>query len=434
MGIGTRKSPAIWTSEGFSGSGIMSSLIKTDYCPHCYPSKNNHFQEKTDSVLNYYVGDPLAYLFTSILPRKLFQLIGGSITRTVIDLSQIFKHSEFTENINRSQFNNGILVIWDEAKRRGLEIYNIKFGNKHTQHFVLKLNGKKYYFDRNPIYLVTKKFHHFDEAIKYDDKSFLKSFLIRHNLPCPKGRSFISVKNALSYGVELGFPLVVKPTISSFSRHVSFNIQSVEELQNAIIIAKQINYKIVVERHIPGDVHRVTVIDNEVVGCTKRQASSIIGDGKMTIQKLINEKNSHPWRGNPGQIDCTLHKVEINDHLKKFLAKQNVQLNTKLKKGMQIFLSFKMNNGNGADVTNATAAIHPENEKLFLKVHKLLNLPLSGLDFICQDVSVPWQSQKFAIIENNSLPYIDAHHYPSIGDPINVASKIWDYVLSSLGD
>ena len=152
----------------------------------------------------------------------------------------------------------------------------------------------------------------------------------------------------------------------------------------------------------------------------------------MTIKKLIDEKNSHPWRGNPEQLDCTLHKVEINDHLKNILANQHVQLNTKLKKGMKIYLSVKMNNGNGADVTNATAAIHPENEKLFLKIHKLLNLPLSGLDFICQDVSIPWQSQKFAIIENNSLPYIDAHHYPSIGDPINAASKIWDCVLSSL--
>lgn len=412
----------------------MLPLIKTKYCPHCYPSTNNHFKEKTDCILNYYFGNPLGSLFTSILSIKLLQLIGDGITKSAINLSQILKHSELTDNINRSQLNNGILVIWDEAKRRDLKIFNIKFGNKHTQYFVLIHKRKKYYFDRNPIYLITKKSNHFDNAVKYDDKSFLKKFLINHNLPCPKGRSFISAKNALSYGIELGFPLAVKPTVSSFSRHVSFNIQSKQELQDAINIAKKINYKIIVEQHIPGDVHRVTIIDNEVVACTKRQASSITGDGRTTIKNLIDEKNSHPWRGNPGQLDCTLHKVEVNDHLKKMLAIQNVQLNSKLKEGKKIFLSVKMNNGNGADVTNATAALHSENEKLFLKIHKLLNLPLSGLDFICQDVSIPWQSQQFAIIENNSLPYIDAHHYPSIGDPINVASKIWDYVLSSLGD
>lgn len=434
MDIGTGESSAIWASEDITGNGIMSSIKKIEYCSHCYPSKNSHFKDKTNCILNYYFGDPLGYLFASILPIKLFQLIGESITRTVINISQILKHSEMTDNINRSQLNNSILVIWDEAKRRSLEIFNIKFGNKHTQYFVLIYKSKKYYFDRSPVYLITKKFNHFDDAIKYDDKSFMKKFLIHHNLPCPKGRSFISARNALSYGIELGFPLVVKPTVSSLSRHVSFNIQSIEELKNAINIAKQINYKIVVEEYIPGDVHRVTIIDNEIVACAKRQESSITSDGKMTIQKLIDEKNSHPWRGNPRQLDCTLHEVEINDHLKRILAKQNVQLNTKLKKGKKIYLSEKMNNGNGADVTNATSAIHPENEKIFLKIHKLLNLPLSGLDFICHDVSIPWQNQKFTIIENNSLPYIDIHHYPSIGDPINAASKIWDYVLSSLGD
>lgn len=412
----------------------MSSLIKTDYCHHCYPSKNKHFQEKTDSVFNYTVGDPLRYIFTFLLPRKLRQRIGGSLTRTVIEISRLLKHSEFTDNINRSKFHNGILVIWDEAKRRGLDIFNLKIKNNHTQHFVLMLKGKKYYFDRSPIYLVTKKMSHFDEAIKYDDKSYFKKCLNHQNFPFPAGCSFVSAKKALAYGIKLGFPLVVKPTFSSLSRHVSFNIQSVAALQSAINIAKQINYKIMVERHIPGDVHRVTIMNDMVIACAKRQAGSVLGDGKKTIQALIDEKNNHPWRGNPGQLDCTLHKVEINDHLKKILSEQNVQLNTKLKKGKQIFLSFKMNNGNGADVTNVTPFMHPENEKLFLKIHKLLKLPLSGLDFICQDVSIPWQSQPFGIIENNSLPYTDIHHYPSVGDPINVASKIWDYVLSSLKD
>ena len=175
-GYWDRKSSVIWAIEDITGSGIMTSLKKTEYCPHCYPSKNNHFQEKTDCILNYYFGDPLGYLFTSILPIKLFQLISESIARTVINLSQILKHSEMTDNINRSQLNNGILVIWNEAKRRGLEIFNIKFGNKHTQWFVLIYKGKKYYFDRNPIYLITKRFNHFDDAIKYDDKSYLRNF------------------------------------------------------------------------------------------------------------------------------------------------------------------------------------------------------------------------------------------------------------------
>jgi hypothetical protein len=38
------------------------------------------------------------------------------------------------------------------------------------QWFALIHKGKKYYFDRNPIYLITKRFNHSDDVIKYDDK------------------------------------------------------------------------------------------------------------------------------------------------------------------------------------------------------------------------------------------------------------------------
>lgn len=402
-----------------------------NYCPHCYPSKNNHAQNKIDSLFSYFFEHAFGKI-SSILPKKYFQFIGESIQRIVIDFSQLIKHSELTDNIDRAQLNNNILVIWDEAKSRGLKIFNVKFDARHTQYFVVIRNGKKYYFDRSPIYLIAQKIRYFDDAKKYDDKAFLKKTLLHHNIPCPIGREFISSKKALDYGIKLKFPLVVKPAMFSLSRHVSFNIKSKEELKDAIAIAKQANYRVVVEQYITGDVYRIILIDKVVVACAKRQASSVIGNGITTIEKLIDEKNNHPWRGDPERRDCTLHKVEKNFHLEKILEKQGINLKTKLKKGRQIFLSNKMNNSNAADVTNVTDLIHSENEKLFLKIHGILNLPLTGLDFICQDVSIPWQMQQFAIIENNSLPYIDIHHYPSAGDPINVASKIWDFVLELL--
>ena len=86
----------------------------------------------------------------------------------------------------------------------------------------------------------------------------------------------------------------------------------------------------------------------------------------------------------------------------------------------------------GAKEINVTDLVHPENKLLLEKVHKTLNIPLTGLDFICQDVSLPWYKQQFGVIENNIFPYIDLHLNPSDGKPINVPSKIWDYVLDVL--
>ena len=56
--------------------------------------------------------------------------------------------------------------------------------------------------------------------------------------------------------------------------------------------------------------------------------------------------------------------------------------------------------------------------------------PLVGVDFIMEDARVPWQEQeRCGVIECNSLPFIDLHHYPLYGEPRNVAGALWDIVF-----
>ncbi|HLF67694.1 MAG TPA: hypothetical protein VI522_08765, partial [Gammaproteobacteria bacterium] len=255
--------------------------------------------------------------------------------------------------------------------------------------------------------------------------------LSAHDFPYPKGEVFVSAKKALRYGMQLGFPLVVKPAHSSLSRHVTINVQSESELRVAIRIAKQVNYRILVEQYIPGDVYRALILDGQWIACAKREAGSVVGNGKDTIDKLIEEKNKHPLRGEPGSKNHTLFKIMKTRQLEKILVKQDVRLHTKLDKGKQIFLSEKVNAGNGADITNVMQC-HPENMQMLIKVQQTLGLPLAAIDFICRDMTRPFYQQPFALIENNSLPYIDMHHFPHSGPSVDVAKHIWDFVLSKL--
>lgn len=402
------------------------------FCRYCWPSNKNHFENKVNSLLDFYLGKPLEYIFALPIIKNIFQLIVRILKFSALQLSLFIKHATLDPTINRVLFDNCILVFWDEAKRRKMNIYNLKIGNTQTQIFRFEHNEKNYYFDRNPIYPNVSKLKKFKDAARYDDKIFFKKFLLKHHFPYPAGKSFISPKHAFKYGVQLGFPLVVKPVKSSSSIHVSFNIKTQQQLLEAITIAKQVNYQIIVEKYIPGDVHRVIVIDDELIACTKRQPGRIVGNGKNTVKELIDEKNNHPWRGKPNQLDCTLHKVEINNELIKLLAKQKVTLKTKLKKGQAIVLAHKMNVGNGGDLINVTSIIHPENRLLFKKLFNHMKIPMLGLDFICEDISVPWNKQHFGIIENNSLPGIGIHHYPSSGEPINVAGITWNFVLNKI--
>ena len=103
-----------------------------------------------------------------------------------------------------------------------------------------------------------------------------------------------------------------------------------------------------------------------------------------------------------------------------------------IKKGQQVRLKEKVNLNSGCDLIEVSEFVNNENKALFLKVAYLLNTDILGIDFICQDISQPCFNQDCAIIECNSLPYIDMHHYPSDGKSQNVAQKIVELMLNIL--
>ena len=228
---------------------------------------------------------------------------------------------------------------------------------------------------------------------------------------------------------KLGFPLVVKPKLGSLSKHITCNIQNEADLKKAIHIAQIINPEFIVEKFIEGDVHRVTLVNHKMAGCCLREAPNVVGDGMHTITESDWNKNEHPWRGEAHQKNFTLHKISADENTKFFLAKQGLALETVLPPGTKAYLHSKIILKGGVDIHDKTDEIHPDNIALFQKISRLCDTPLVGLDFICQDISPPHHQQKCAVLEANSLPYIDMHHYPVTGQPRNVAGLIMDYVF-----
>ncbi|HAU4213805.1 TPA: hypothetical protein F7Z54_16635 [Legionella pneumophila] len=399
-----------------------------EICEHCYPEKRCHVRRKIFSLFDYFILNPFIYALskTFLLSEQDFLRFDNLLNRMSIAIFQKLKLFTKTNIIDRSQFNNSVLALWDEAQRRGLELYNFKESQLHTLYFMLVFDNKKYYFTQTPISLLYQKNTCFDEDTKYDNKWILKKKLLNQKIPCPVGKVFISSKSAYQYGIELGFPLAVKPVSESLSIHAFCTIQTPNELKEAIKIVKQVDFRVLVEQHIPGNVYRSLIIDDSLIACVMRQPGSVIGDGISTFEELIDKKNQAAGSSNS-------RKINLNSYLKKILEAQGVAFNTVINKGQQIFISKKVTIGSGAKISNVIDKIHPENKLLLERVHKVLNIPLTGLDFICQDISLPWHKQQFGIIENNSFPYIDLHLNPSDGKRMNVPSIIWDYVLNVLG-
>lgn len=320
---------------------------------------------------------------------------------------------------------NRTLVVARESAKRGITVKSFKFlGKKSTNFFSINIKNKKIIFEVLPTEDIAKI-----SKIDFDDKDKLKKILMASNLPCAEGECFRNSKQALVYARKINFPLVVKPKLGSLSKHITCNIQNEVDLKKAIQIALIINPEFIVEKFIEGDVYRATLVGHKVAGVCMREAPNVVGDGIHTIAELIEIKNEHPLRGEAHQKNFTLHKIKTDENTLFFLKKQGLNMESVLPAGDKAYLHSKIILKCGADIHDKTDEIHPDNIALFQKISRLCDASLVGLDFICRDISLSHYQQECAVLEANSLPYIDMHHYPATGQPRNVAGFVMDYVL-----
>ncbi len=63
------------------------------------------------------------------------------------------------------------------------------------------------------------------------------------------------------------------------------------------------------------------------------------------------------------------------------------------------------------------------------KAARVVDDPVLGFDFISLDITRDPDTVRWGIIECNAMPFINLHHDPLEGKPVNVAGLLWDYVL-----
>ncbi len=397
-------------------------MLKYYKCQHCSNQLVNHKLDKIQEIIDIFLIKNFLLLinnFTFFLNKtKIFHenKLFSYLNKILIHLNII----QIKENFVRQEVFNRSLILIDEAEKQGIKIRPIvKYNNKYLNYFHVNINHQDYFFEGLPVDLCGKNINF--EII--DDKYKLKKFLLKHKFPVPLGSLFISPKAGLRYGCKLGFPLVVKPRDGSLSKHVSININNKSELIRAIDIVKKYKNFYIVEEYIPGDVFRISIINDNIFAALRKPAV-VIGDGKNTIKQLVDKKNNNSLRGEIGQKNKTIHKIDIDKSTLELLEKQNYTINTILKKDEQAKLKEKVNLNSGCDIIDVTNNLNQKNKELFQWLARLLNTDILGIDFICEDISIPWQLQKSSIIECNSLPYLDMHHYPTKGSPQNVAREM----------
>jgi cyanophycin synthetase len=258
------------------------------------------------------------------------------------------------------------------------------------------------------------------------DKEDTKYLLEQAEVAVPKGdiiRRESSLKDACSY---VGYPLVIKPVDGNHGRGITVDIQNYEDALAAFAHAKNSSKSgaIIVEKFITGEDYRLLVINNVLVAAAKRTPAHVIGDGKSSVETLIDLVNKDERRG--FGHENVLTKITVNDLTKTILKDAGYTVTSILEKGKMLILKDTANLSTGGTAEDVTDIVHPANIAMAERISKIIDLDICGIDVMSTDISKTLSETGGAVLEVNAGPGFRMHLAPTEGLPRNVAAPVID--------
>ncbi|MCU0426757.1 MAG: hypothetical protein MUF71_14140 [Candidatus Kapabacteria bacterium] len=260
-------------------------------------------------------------------------------------------------------------------------------------------------------------------------KDAVKEFLLDCGFPTPIGNNCMTEDELLEEIEELGFPLVVKPLAGHKGQGVTTDIQTKDEALTAfrriVDAAREAGASFdgaIAEQQVYGKDHRLLAVNGRFVAALQRVPAYVEGNGKDTIEALIELENKRPERRDNAR--SPLAKITVDDGLKEYIALQNLTLSSVPPMGERVYLRRVANVSVGGVSVNVTEKMHPKNVKMVDDIAKFFKVMCLGIDVLAEDISKPWDAGNFAIIEINAGPGVFMHIAPAEGSPIDVPGLI----------
>jgi D-alanine-D-alanine ligase-like ATP-grasp enzyme len=390
------------------------------YCPDCGPATVPHWIERLSAridVLFGYLTKPPELIWRGIKPGIARLRLGRMVPAITSFLAAIGLGKIVTKPDEKANWRTR--VLWEEAVRRGIVMKEFRPFGISRELFFASYDHDTVAFDGLPRPRTAR-----ETSLNWmDDKGIIIEKFRAAGIPMPRGKTCTNLREADAAFKAVGGPVIVKPNLGSRSRHTYVHLVGLPSLHAAFLKAKELSPYVVVEEELIGFVFRITLIDGKIAGVMRREPPHVIGDGTNTVRKLVEKENKNPLRHGP-----IFHELSLGDEAIAELKKQHLSPDAIPKKGMMVLLHEKVSRAYGASTTEMTD-VHPDNEILFLKIGTVLDDPLVGVDFMIEDISRSWREQKCGVIECNSLPFIDLHHFPLKGPVRNPAGAVWDMIF-----
>lgn len=256
------------------------------------------------------------------------------------------------------------------------------------------------------------------------DKEETKNLLEAAEIPVPKGRICYD-EDDLKIAIDrIKYPIVTKPVNGNHGKGATTNITNWEDAVNAFAAAKKYSRGIIVEKFIQGYDYRILVINYKFVAAAKRKPAAVTGDGKHTIQQLIDIVNQDPRRGYGHEKVLTA--IKVDDFTLNILRDKHLTLESVLPEGEELFLKPTANISTGGTATDITDMVHPSNVFMCERIARIIGLDICGIDIMAPDMTTSITENGGAILEVNAAPGFRMHLDPTDGLPRNVAEPVID--------
>ena len=256
------------------------------------------------------------------------------------------------------------------------------------------------------------------------NKEQTKKMLDAASIPVANGGICVDEDDLDDVIQKIGFPIVIKPLDGNHGKGASINVKTREDAVDGLAYAKKYSHRVIVEKFITGHDFRVLIIDNKLVAAAKREPAHVKGDGKQTIQQLIEETNKDPRRGYGHENVLT--QIDVDRDTTDLLEKLNYTLETVPKKGEVVYLKSTANLSTGGTSIDVTDMMHPENIFLCERISRVIGLDICGVDIMAENLTQPLKENGGCILEVNAAPGFRMHLAPSEGLPRNVAAPVID--------
>lgn len=376
--------------------------------------KTRETKEKGVYTVVYRFYDEYAGIYAG---KMAIHIINSILTKQDVNIDQIIKNLIIIREKRMLGFSTQQIV--NEAKLRHIPFYRL-------DRFNLVQLGTGCY--RKVIRAtLTQNASHL--AVENTDDKYLTSQMMEEmGVSVPERILTKSVNDALNFFKQLQKPVVVKPLKGYRGKRVSIDLDNEEKIIKAFFWAKTFDEEIIVQEFVPGNSYRILVIDGKFAAAVQLIAPFIIGDGAKTIKELIDELNTDPEReyGDKGKLS----KVEIDDETLKIIDIKGYNLKSVLPKDETLFLKNSGNMRIGGTSIDVTEAVHPYNIFVCERISKLMNLDVTGIDIISEDINKSLHENNGKVIEINAAPDFRMHINPTIGTPRQVQKLFVDMLFS----